>query len=104
MARKVGQIIARGDHGWLMVGGAEEFRKYSGTGFTRVVLGTRLVFTDGATWRLWVQPELRAYRRQRNLFSVSGWPTIRQRQEHSWFSMEHPNSNVGPSCQISPKR
>ena len=49
MARKVGQIIARGDRGWLMVGEVEEFRKYSGTGFTRVVLGTRLVFTDGAT-------------------------------------------------------
>jgi len=72
MARKVGKIIARGDRGWLMAGGVEEFRKYSGTGFTRAVSGTRLVFTDGATWPLWVQLESWAYRTAKELI-VSFW-------------------------------
>ena len=55
-----------------LVDGVKEFRKYSGTGFTRVVLGTRLVFTDGATWRFWVQPGSREYRTAKELI-VSFW-------------------------------
>jgi len=105
MARKFDQIISRGDRGWLIGGRGKRIPEVlwyrlheSGIGNSACVHRWSDMAVLGSAWVTGLPDG------KRNLLSVSGWPTIQQRQEHSWFSMEHPNSNVGPSCQIPPKR